>query len=198
MENVNDALLNRPKLDGTQENEDAAARGLRAETAQARNGSQEEAQGGIKGTIRQMINQARQVKENELSEKSGSAEKNASNQSKSPISRLLRYDWWPGLIATWGGTLILIHAHVLGNKAFGKKVFCDLGDEWPVNFPGKKLLEVGVLVLIDLVVLMAIIIVLVLITTIVSFISGNIFDKVASAFKVITTLGWNGVWDFIK
>lgn len=199
MDNVNEALLNRPKLDGTAEDEEAAAKGLRNETAEARSGGEENAQGGVKGTIRQIINRARQAKENEASGKPGVLGGEAlSDPSKLPFSQLLRYDWWPGLIVTWGATLILIHAHVLGNKASGKKIFCDLGDEWPVNFPGKKLLEIALLVVIDLIVLMALLVILAFVVMLVSFMTDNILEKAAKIFNVITTLGWDGVWNFIK
>lgn len=195
MDNVNEALLNRPQLDGTPEDENAAAKGLRNEKAEARNGGEENAQGGIRGTIRQMINQARQAKENEMSGKPGVlAGETPPDPSKSPMARLLRYDWWPGLIATWGLTLILIHAHVFCNTSFGKKFFCDLGDEWPVKFPGKKLLERILLVLIDLIALFVVLWVFGILVLVVSFfVDGSIVDKAKKIFQAITMLGWGGV-----
>lgn len=56
----------------------------------------------------------------------------AANES---LKNLLK-NAWPNIIPTFGLTLLWIDIHFLLNIIFGKKLFCDLGEEWIPAKPG--------------------------------------------------------------
>jgi len=199
MENINEALLNRKTLDGSKKSEEAAATQMRAQTARARvggAGNESEEKGG--GTLRQMINQARQASKSPGTGMPGATAGAGSNPASTATAKFLKQSWL-NLIDSFGGTLIYINIHVLGNRILGKKLFCDLGEEWlPYKIPSVSLLEKIVLIFLDLVVLLALLGILAIIVTIISFMSKNILQQVGDVFKAITTLGWGAVMDLFN
>ncbi len=58
------------------------------------------------------------------------------------LAGLLRMSWG-NLIQSFGLTLIWINIHAFGNLVFGKKIFCDLGQEWQMQVGNSKLMAAG-------------------------------------------------------
>jgi len=73
-----------------------------------------------------------------LKEKVNKAVDAALSPARKAISNLLQ-SAWENLIDSFGATLIWIDIHVFLNMVMGKKLFCDLGEEWipeKPNIPG--------------------------------------------------------------
>ncbi len=70
-----------------------------------------------------------------LKEKADQAITAALAPAKKAVSGLLKASW-ENLIDSFGLTLIWIDIHVFLNMVLGKKLFCDLGEEWIPEKPG--------------------------------------------------------------
>lgn len=206
MENVNEALLNRPKLDGSPASEMAAATQVRAEKTQAAGGDSE-AKVGIGGTLKQLISSARASAKGGIQGMSGAATGGGiASPARTATANFLKQAWL-NLIDSFGATLIYINLHVFGHSVLGEKIFCNLGEEWipnnlrtNLNDPRVKslirafgLLDKIVLIFLDLVILLALIGNLAILVTIVSFMSKNILQQAFAILQALATLGWDVV-----
>ena len=192
-ENINEALLNRHTLSGPDE-ESRAAGELRESHAQERIGDDNPEEEKPQGTTpRQILSAAKK----QGAPKAPSAGASSGSNPLSAVTSQTLKQSWPGLLETFGATLIYINLHVFGHSVLGEKVFCELGEEWiPDNLRSnmespkvksmiKKigLLEKMVLIFLDFLALMALLAGLAGFVLIGSVVSGH--------FDVIIKMGWS-------
>jgi hypothetical protein len=187
MANVDEKLMARTVLRGADEQR-AAEHELIAQRSRTADEEVEDDFGGEneEEDVNQQIAQARNLKGSSVDAAGGTAVSAAIGTS------LLLKNAWLNIIDSFGLTLIYINLHVFGNSVFGKKIFCDLGEEWIPSSARSKLgsetvknkikafglLEKILLILADLIVL---IILLALVTFIIWIVNPwNIVSTVVS------------------
>jgi len=100
-------------------------------------------------------------------------------------SRLLRQAWYY-LIPSLGFSLLWIDIHVLGTFVFGKEIFCELGEEWPIKIDSYA--EWALFLALNLMALLLIMAVLGFLAMIVNFMMHPL-DAVVSFIQ----LGWSAI-----
>lgn len=100
-------------------------------------------------------------------------------------SSLLRQAWY-ALIPSMGFSLLWINIHVLGTFVFGKEIFCELGDEWPVKIDSYA--EWALFLALNLLAILLIMAILGFLAMIVNFMMHPL-DAVVTFIK----LGWSAV-----
>jgi hypothetical protein len=144
--------------------------------------------------------------QNKESKKSEIPKDSGLNPGRLFLSRVLKWCEFPGILVTWGASLIWINIHAFLHPIF-PKLFCPLGEEWlPPNLQSKKdsptvqaiikkvgLGEKGGLAVADLILLFVIIIILSIFVTAASFYTDNPLEKAKKIFQAITTLGFDEV-----
>jgi len=105
--------------------DDSASRSgdLRSAIQETKNGSASGSQGDLRAD-RMAAN-----RQKGLRARANKAIEKASTSARKATSGLLKAAW-ENLIPTFGLTLFWIDIHVFLNMVMGKKLFCDLGEEW--------------------------------------------------------------------
>lgn len=104
-------------------------------------------------------------------------------------SRLLRQAWYY-LIPSMGFSLLWIDIHVLGSFVFGKEIFCELGEEWPVKIDSYA--EWALFLALNLMAILLIMAILGFLAMIVNF----MMYPIDSVFGLMS-LGWSAIKDLV-
>ncbi len=135
-EGANNSKSNAP-VSGYREDDSADRAGnLRAATQEAKNGPALKSQGDLNA------DKMAASRQKGLKAKASQVVGAALSPIKKATSGLLKWAWG-NLIVSFGTTLLWIDIHVFCNMVMGKKLFCDLGEEWIPEKPvipgaGKK------------------------------------------------------------
>lgn len=105
-------------------------------------------------------------------------------------SRLLRQAWYY-LIPSMGFSLLWIDIHVLGSFVFGKEIFCELGEEWPVKIDSYA--EWALFLALNLMAILLIMAILGFLAMIVNFMMHPI-DSVLG----LMSLGWSAIKSLVS
>ncbi|MBU4217322.1 hypothetical protein L6270_02495 [Candidatus Parcubacteria bacterium] len=148
---------------------------------------------GVEPTAAVEAGREQSLRERVQAARAMSAKKSLNKAIKSKIkspamegtSRLLRQAWYY-LIPSMGFSLLWIDIHVLGSFVFGKEIFCELGEEWPIKIDSYA--EWALFLALNLMAILIIVSILAFLGMIVNFMM-NPLDSLVEFIK----LGWSAI-----